>query len=237
MLKIAHRGASGTRPELTRAAFARALQIGVDMIELDVQLTRDRRLVVVHDRELGRTLPGSGAVRDRTLAELQTLDAGSWFGPEYRGEAPLSLEEVCDLAEGQADLNVEIKSPEEDWEATARVLVPLLREKKRLSGTVISCFQPGALACVRAVEPAARLGILWQNTDLDAAFAAAREVGATTFHPHWSLAGKSTVDDAHRRGLQVLVWTVNDVAAMRRLAGNGVDGIMTDFPERFAELD
>src|SRR5215813_7211563 len=96
-LRIAHRGAAGTRPELTRPAFERALEIGVDMIELDVQLTRDQRLVVLHDRSLGRTVAGQGAVRDRTLAELAALDAGRWFGAEYAGTGVPSLDAVLEL--------------------------------------------------------------------------------------------------------------------------------------------
>src|SRR5512139_2452165 len=100
-LRIAHRGASGTRPEHTRAAFERAVELQVDMIELDVQLTRDRKLVVLHDLDFGRTVAGSGLVRERTLRELRALDAGAWFGPAYAGQAVLSLDDVLDITAGK----------------------------------------------------------------------------------------------------------------------------------------
>jgi glycerophosphoryl diester phosphodiesterase len=142
-LRIAHRGAAGTRPELTRPAFERALEIGVDMIELDVQLTRDGQLVVLHDRQLGRTVGGEGPVRERALAELQALDAGSWFDARWAGATVPSLDDVLGWTAGRAELNVEIKSPPLDWTATADALLTLLTDRQRLDGTIISSFQMG----------------------------------------------------------------------------------------------
>ena len=101
------------------------------MIELDVQLTSDRHLIVLHDRELGRTVAGQGAVRERSLAELRALDAGIWFGRSYEGLRVPSLEDVLEQTRGRAELNVEIKSPASDWAATAEVLVEMLRRHRR----------------------------------------------------------------------------------------------------------
>src|SRR6185436_16224362 len=105
-LRIAHRGAAGTCPEHTRPAFQRAIELGVDMIELDVQLTRDGELVVLHDLELGRTIRASGFVRECDLAALRALDAGSWFGPSFHDQPVLSLGDVLDLTVGRVQLNV-----------------------------------------------------------------------------------------------------------------------------------
>lgn len=232
MLKIGHRGAAGTRPELTRASFERAIAVGCDMIELDVQLTCDHQLVVLHDRTLGRTVAGSGAVRACRLDELCALDAGVWFGPAYAGERVLSLDQVLDLTRGRVDLNVEIKSPEPDWVATAAVLADLLNGHGRLGSTIISCFDPGALRCVRSCEPAARLGVLWHRSDVAPAWALAAELAAGSIHPEWTLVDAALVAEAHRRGLTILAWTVNDPAHMARLADLGIDGLMSDFPER-----
>ena len=234
-LKIAHRGAAGTRPELTRPAFERALELGVDMIELDVHLTRDQALVVLHDRELGRTVRGRGFVRDHTLAELTSRDAGAWFGPAYVGTPVPSLGDVLDLTRDKAALNVEIKSPETDWSATASVLIELLVAKQRLESTIISSFELGALRAVRARSPSARVGVLWQNTELDPMWRDADVLQARSVHPHWSLVDAPLLATAHARDLAVIVWTVNDPLAMRRLAGLGVDGIISDYPERFSE--
>jgi glycerophosphoryl diester phosphodiesterase len=231
-LRIAHRGAAGTRPELTRPAFERALELGVDMIELDVQLTRDGQLVVLHDRTLGRTVAGSGPVRARTLAELQALDAGRWFDPRWAGATVPSLAEVLAWTAGRAELNVEIKSPAEDWAATAAALVALLTAHGRLAGTIVSSFQTGALAAVRERSRAARLGVLWQTADLEPMWAEAAALAAGTVHPLWSLVDEAVVAEARRHGRRVLVWTVNDADAIADLIALGVDGIISDFPER-----
>jgi glycerophosphoryl diester phosphodiesterase len=234
-LRIGHRGAAGTRPELTRPSFERAIELGVDMIELDVQLTRDRRLVVLHDRELGRTVAGQGAVRERSLTELRALDAGAWFGRSYAGLHVPSLEDVLELTRGRAELNVEIKSPEPDWTATAEVLVDVLQHHDRMRPTVVSSFEMGALRAVRKASREARIGVLWQNTDMEALWAAADELGAVSVHPHWMLATGDLVATAHARGLQVLVWTVNEPDDIARLVAARVDGIMSDFPERLRD--
>jgi len=236
-LRIAHRGAAGTRPELTRAAFERALEIGVDMIEIDVQLTRDQQLVVLHDRELGRTLQGEGAVRDHTFDELRALDAGAWFALEYAGARVPSLAEVLDLTDGKAALNVEVKSPAPDWTCTAAAVVDLLTDRGRLESTVISSFETGALRAVRERSPQARLGVLWHTADLDPMWLLAEALNARSVHPHWSLIDAALVEQAHARALEVIAWTVNDLEAIALLVGLGVDGIISDFPERLHELE
>ena len=235
-LRIAHRGASGTSPELTRAAFERALSFGVDMIELDVQFSRDLELVVIHDHELHRTTSGRGAVRELDFAELAALDAGSWFATEFAGERVLHLDEVIRLVGGRARLNVEVKSPSSDWPEMASRLVRVLRAHDLVAATVVSCFDPGALFAVRARASEVRLGVLWQRTDFAEAWDLAAALGAVSIHPHWMLVSPEIVQAAHRRNLQVLVWTVNEVEAMQCLGQYGVDGIMSDFPERFDKI-
>ena len=235
-LRIAHRGASGAAPELTRAAFARALEIGVDMIELDVQLTRDEQLVVLHDATLERTTDGRGAVAAHTLAELKQLDAGSWFAPAFAGERVLSLQDVFDLVGTRARLNVEIKAPAAEWAVLVPNLLATLARYQAIESTVVSCFEPDALGAVRGCSDRARLGVLWSHAQFDEAWRWAAEVHAVALHPLWLLASAEVTGAAHARGLDVLVWTVNDPAAMRALLVHGVDGIMSDFPERFAAL-
>lgn len=231
---MAHRGAAGTRPELTLPAFERALELDVDMIELDVQLTSDGQLVVLHDRELGRTVKGEGLVRERTLAELCELDAGAWFALEYAGARVPSLAEVLEVTAGRADLNVEIKSPAADWEVTAEALVALLSGTGRLESTVISSFEMGALRAVRERAGNARIGVLWDAADLDALWLLADGLAAGSVHPHWSLVDAALVDAAHSRGFKVFTWTVNEAGAVAQLAALGVDGIISDYPENLS---
>jgi glycerophosphoryl diester phosphodiesterase len=232
LLKIAHRGAAGTAPELTRAAFLRALELGVDMIELDIQLTKDGYLVVIHDHDLLRTTGTAGAVRDHPLAEIKQLDSGAWFDPRFRGEKILTLEEVVQLVGRRAMLNVEIKSPPGDWSNTALKTVAILTHAGILGTTVISCFQMPALQKVRELSPAARLGVLWHEPDLDEAWRWAHELAAWAVHPWSKIVAEDVVGEAHRRGLRVLTWTVNDPDEIEQMVGLGVDGIISDFPER-----
>jgi len=236
ILRIAHRGAAGTRPELTLPAFARALELDVDMIELDVQLTRDGQLVVLHDRQLGRTVAATGAVRERTLAELQGLDAGTWFDARWAAARVPSLDEVLALTAGRAELNVEIKSPPPDWDATAEALLALLEQRGRLGGTIISSFDIGGLAAVRAGSPAARLGVLWHNAELEPMWRAAAALAADAVHPHWGLVDAALIAAARAQRRRVIVWTVNDPDAIAAMAEIGVDGIISDFPERLGRL-
>lgn len=202
------------------------------MIELDVQLTRDGRLVVLHDRQLGRTVAGEGPVRERTLAELQALDAGSWSAPQWSAERVPSLDQVLEWTAGRAELNVEIKSPPADWVATAEALLVVLSAAGRLERTIISCFQMGALAEVRARSRTARLGVLWQTTDFDPMWIEAQALGAVAVHPLWSLVDEDFMAEARRQERQVMVWTVNDPDSMDALIRLGVSGIISDFPER-----
>ncbi len=234
--RIAHRGASGSAPEHTRPAFERALALGVDMIELDVQCARDGELMVIHDRDLGRTTTGSGPVRTYDAADLRTLDAGGWFAPRFAGERILTLTEVLDLVGTRARLNVEIKAPAEDWERLGVRLLHDLQQAAALETTVISCFDPRALACLRQLSPDAHLGLLWQRADVEAAWPLARALRAWSLHPHWTLVSADVLATAHAAGLRVMAWTVNDVQVMRALVARGIDGIMSDFPERFAAV-
>lgn len=235
--RIAHRGASGSAPEHTRPAFERALALGVDMIELDVQCARDGELVVIHDRDLGRTTSGNGPVRAYDSATLRVLDAGRWFAPRFAGEPILTLAEVLELVGTRARLNVEIKAPAADWERVAARLLDDLRQAAALEKTVISCFDARALACCRRLSPDAQLGLLWQGPGLEAAWPVARTLRASSVHPHWALASTDMIATAHAAGLRVFAWTVNDVQVMRQLIARGVDGIISDFPERFAAVD
>lgn len=235
-LRVAHRGASGSAPEHTRAAFTRALEIGVDMIELDVQLSKDGELVVLHDFELERTTSGKGAVREHTWEALRELDAGSWFGPAFAGERVMTLQEVVQLVGGRARLNVEIKSMPGDGGIVADKLVRLLEEAGVSEQTIVSSFDFQALAAVRARSGRVPIGVLTHGAEVAPIWEVARRLRASSVHPYWALATADVIDAAHGEGLQVIAWTVNDVETMAALIDLGVDGIISDHPERFAQL-
>ena len=229
MLVIAHRGASGTRPENTLVAFRRAEALGAHMIELDVQLTRDGEVVVVHDWTLARTTDGRGRIASRTLAELRRLDAGSWFGPEYAGERIPTLREVLDTV--SLNVNVELKALGDDGlEARTLAVVQAADAEARV---VFSSFAPESLVRLRQRSPSVALAVLWSRRQLAAALRLAGRVDATALHIRKDAAAPAGVAEAAAQGLVVRAWTVNDPGEFARLAAVGVSGVFTDFPERF----
>ena len=228
-LVIAHRGASGTCPENTLVAFARAAALGAHMIELDVQLTRDGEVVVMHDWTLERTTDGAGAVCDRTLAEIRRLDAGAWFGPAFRGTRVPTLAEV--LAAVGLPVNVELK-PVGDDGLEGRAL-DVVEEAAALDRVVFSSFAPSALERLRRRSSAAELAVLWEREPIADALRLAERVGARALHLRKDAVDGAAMRAAAGAGLPVRAWTVNDPGETAHLVDLGVAGIFTDFPERF----
>jgi glycerophosphoryl diester phosphodiesterase len=230
-LVIAHRGASGTCPENTLVAFARAAALGAHMIELDVQLTRDGQVIVMHDWTLERTTDGAGAVRERSLTEIRRLDAGAWFGSAFRGTRVPTLAEV--LAAVALPVNVELK-PVGDDGLEARALA-VTESAGALGRVVFSSFEAGALERLRARSAAATLAVLWDAGPVGDAMARAERVGARALHLRKDRATADAVRAAAAAGLPVRAWTVNERGEMDRLVAAGVEGVFTDFPERFLQ--
>jgi len=229
LLVIAHRGASGTCPENTLAAFRRAEQLGAGMIELDVQLTRDGRVVVMHDWTLERTTDGSGAVRDWTLAELRARDAGAWFAPAFRGERVPTLAEV--LAAVRLPVNVELKPVGDD--GLEGCALEVVERGAALDRVVFSSFAPSALEGLRRRSSAAEIAVLWEREPIAEGLRLAERVGARALHLRKDAVDGAAMRAAAGAGLPVRAWTVNDPGETAHLVDLGVAGIFTDFPERF----
>jgi glycerophosphoryl diester phosphodiesterase len=226
---IAHRGASGTCPENTLPAFRRAAEVGAQMVELDVQLTRDRRPVVIHDWTLDRTTSGTGAVRRRSLAEIATLDAGSWFAAAFAGTPVPTLDQV--LAAIELRVNVELKSRGND--GLERAVLEVVEGAGALRRVVFSSFEPASLRRLRALSAEAELGVLWAGRAVGRALALADSVRATSVHIRKGAATPAAIARARAAGLAVRVWTVNAAEDFARLAAAGADAVFTDYPERF----
>ncbi|MCW5892102.1 MAG: glycerophosphodiester phosphodiesterase [bacterium] len=226
---IAHRGASGTRPENTLPAFLRAVELDAHMIELDVQLSADGAVIVLHDDTLDRTTSGLGPACARTAEVIAGLDAGAWFAPAFAGTRVPTLAQV--LAAVPIPLNVELK-PGSDDGLEARTLA-VVREAGALGRVVFSSFDGARLGRLRALAPDAELAVLWSRTDVSGAIARARGVGARALHIRNGSRAPIGVTAGRAAGLAVRVWTVNDPRDLPPLARAGVAGIFTDFPERF----
>ena len=234
MWVVAHRGASGHAPENTLAAFRRAVELGATFIETDLQFSRDLRLVAMHDDTVDRTTSGRGPVRNLTLADLRKLDAGSWFGPQFADERIPTLEEILAFA-SEADVVFYLELKTGGAWGMEHALVAALRDTQQAARTVVLSFDSTTLAAVRRIEPTVMTGFLFSEADANAV-KRALETGARQLAPRGDLVTPALVAEARRHDLQVVTWTINDPAHMRALAAAGVDGIMTDYPDRLVSV-
>jgi len=246
-LCIAHRGASARAPENTLAAFKEAIRLGADSIELDVHLSADAVPMVIHDDSVDRTTNGRGLVSALTCRSLRRLDAGSWFSSRFRGERIPTLEEALECARGRCGMNIEIKQPGSgrgrrtrgagvpDPGAVPRAVARALARTGFREALIVSSFSAPALRQARAVMSDVHIGLL-ASRSLRGLRSLHRRIRLYAVHPHVRLAAAHRVRLAHRLGLLVLFWTVDDVRLMRRLLALGGDGLMTDDPAIFQQL-
>lgn len=230
---VGHRGASGHAPENTLAAYRRAVELGAGFIETDLRLSRDARLVAIHDATLERTTNGRGRVRDYTLAELRELDAGSWFSPEFAGERIPTFEEILAFAR-KSDVDFYLELKDDHTEGAEPTLVASLRGAQQVAPIVVLSFQTKALAKIRTLNPTLMTGWLLNERWADPAdvVVAALGLGARQLAPAHELVTPELLETARREGLPVVAWTVNEPARMRELVALGVAGVMTDYPDR-----
>lgn len=227
----AHRGCSGTHPENTLAAFRAAAELPVYGVELDVHLTKDGRVVVIHDEKINRTTNGKGYVKDMTLEELQSFDAGSWFSEEWADETIPTLGEVLDVFQDTSHrLNIEIKSDVFPYDSLVDKVVNSAAKRGMTDRILISSFNhEDVLKAVRETE--IESAILTSQIYVDV-YDYARVIGTNRIHVSLPAAFRRMTTDALRKGAIVYVYTVNNVEYADQLQHIGVHGIFTDFPER-----
>jgi glycerophosphoryl diester phosphodiesterase len=231
-LIYAHRGASAHAPENTISAFLLAIEHGADGIEFDVKVTCDGRVIVLHDQTLQRTTTGSGDLKSFSYEELRKLDAGSKFSTKYSNEKLPTLEEVFEAVGNRIGINIELTNyatPGDDLiEKVARILATV----KDTSKVMFSSFNWGNLKKARKLCPRIPCGILalpgiagWLSRSYFT-----RNVPHEAVHPYFADVSINSVQNWHRQGFKVNIWTVNDPKEILRLKDLGVDMIMTDDP-------
>jgi glycerophosphoryl diester phosphodiesterase len=219
MAKImGHRGAPASEPENTLRSFKRALSMGVAAVELDVQLTKDGRLAVIHDETVDRTTNGRGPVKDFTLAELQRLNAG-------RGEPVPSLEEVFDLVKGKAYLVVEMKQPE-----SAPALLHFFRKHQAFEFARVISFWHPAVKTLKEQEPRLQTGILMVGCPVDPV-GLAQAARADALVLQYTYVTPELVASAHTHGLHVCVWNIDDTDKLKPYLTMNLDGIGSNRPD------
>jgi glycerophosphoryl diester phosphodiesterase len=201
-----HRGNPAEHPENTMRSFSSAIAGGCDLIECDVHLSSDGRLMVIHDHTLERTTNGKGLVRDHSSGELRKLDAG-------HGERIPYLQEVIELALGKVGLVIEIKQIPIQYPGLEDKLVAMLRQLGAVSECAVVSFHHPSVRGLRDMEPRLQLGILEGARPIDPA-RMLREAGADVFSPHWGATDPQLVKEVHAAGGAVAVWPVDDDAAV-----------------------
>jgi glycerophosphoryl diester phosphodiesterase len=225
---IAHRGASSYAPENTVAAFDLALQMGVRHIELDVDLTSDGHVVVMHDDTVDRTTNGSGPVTSHTLAMLRSLDAGASFGVQFAGERIPTFDEVLARYKGRLHIHTEIKG---HAPSLSQQTVDLIRQHDMETQVTMTSFQGVRLEEIRAYAP--ELATCWLVVEAnDAIIAQARAMGLTQLCPRADTMTPELVRRIHDAGFVARVWGVTTEALMQQVVATGADGMTVNFPDK-----
>ena len=249
-LVIAHRGGPSLGPESTLYTFRKAVKLGVDVLEMDVRSTRDGQLIILHDDTVSRTTNATGPVQNYTLVDLKKLDAAHRWSPDNGQTFPLrnkgiqipTLPEVF-KAFPQTKLNLEIK---EARSSTIQSLCRLIRDHQMTNSVVVASFETDSLKEFRRLCPQvatsagaseAQLFFGLQKVYLEAVYSPdAQVLQVPEALGDLKIVNKRFIDAAHARNMRVQVWLVNDVTSMQRLLELGLDGIMTDYPQRLLEL-
>lgn len=227
---FAHRGGRMWAPENTMAAFRRAVELGVDGIELDVQRCASGELIVIHDEDLERTTNGVGLVADISYDEISRLSAGLWFDQEFRDEKVPLLADVLDLVAGSLTVNVEIKNSPVAYPGIEEELLELLSSYGHSDKIIVSSFDHFVLERLKNLDSSLNLALLVDAVLLDMPQYAQR-LGARFFHPCFSSCRQEVVEEAHAAGFKVNAWTLNKRREWSMALKMGIDGFVTDDPE------
>ena len=233
---IAHRGASAYYPENTIPSFEGTIAMGADMVELDVQLTSDREVVIFHDEKLSRCTDGRGRIADYTLASLKKLDAGSWFARKFKNTKIPTLAEVLDICKNRIAVNIEIKTEAVDKIISGGIeerCLKIVEQKGMKKHVVFSSFDPRAIVHLKQIDKTAPVAVLFEKKLYGSRLPSdiIESLSADAFNCSKSeLTGKWMVD-VQSHGIPVNIYTVNDVKNMKKFIGMGVSGLFTNKPD------
>jgi glycerophosphoryl diester phosphodiesterase len=224
MFKIGHRGAKGYEPENTLISFQKALDMQVDGIELDVHLSADGELMVVHDETIDRTTNGKGFVNKLSLRELKAF--------RINGEHQIpTLKEVFDLVNQDCFINIELKSYDTTEKVVSLIEKYVAKKRWKYNRFLISSFDWNALQQVAFLNDKIPIGIL-TDTNLDLALAFAKFIQAKSIHPYFHLLTKENTAQIQEKGFLIFPWTINEIEDIQKIKAFNVNGIITDFPNR-----
>lgn len=241
---ISHRGANKYAPQNTLPAFEKSLLIGVDGFETDIHLTRDGVPVVCHNYTINDTSNGMGTISSYTLDELKNFDFGAYFASEFRGTRIPTLDEFLELT-ASSDIeimNIELKSPKEKETDIVEKTLKAVKEHNLFDRLIISSFDSKLLVKAKKLDPRCKTGYLYSPNSIDSPLlliypvAFAKKIGADALHPMDCYVNALYVKAAHKAGIKVNVWTVDSEKKIRRMINYGVDGIITNCPDRVHKI-
>jgi len=233
-LIMGHRGYQAQYPENTMVSFLAAVEAGAQFVELDVTLSRDQEVVVMHDDTIDRTTDGSGRVADYDLHALRQLDAGSWFDPRFTGERIPSLKEVLEQVAPKAHINIEIKAHQStDSGLIGQVeqeVVDLVLTKNVRKRVLVSSFDSEVLRKIKQLDPAMDVALISKKSPLNETRALCLELGVFSYHPHLASIDRDLVETLHKTGVHVFPWNIEDAEDIRHAFSLGVDGLIAKDP-------
>jgi glycerophosphoryl diester phosphodiesterase len=223
-LKIGHRGAAGYEPENTLRSFSKALELGVDMVEFDIQKCATGELVVIHDHTVHRTTDGKGKVSELSFEELQKLDAG-------KGEKIPTLQEVLDLVNKRAAINIELIDQVSAANVAACIRKNIAENGWKNDNFLVSSFYHKELKKFKTIFPEIKIGALMEGVPVDDA-KFAEELDANSVNMSVESIDAEFIQDAHRRGIKVFAYTADNADTISDMKNLGVNGLFSNFPDR-----
>ena len=231
-LVIAHRGASGYAPENTMPAFEKALELGAEGIELDVHMTADGEIVVIHDHTIDRTSNGRGMIKDLTLEEIRKFDFGSWFDESFKGTTIPTLRDVLELLrDWDGLLNIEVKSGPIFYQGIEEKLVDLVKEYNFGDRVIFSSFNHYSLRDIKAIDSSMKIGLLYMAGLVEPCIYAKR-LGAEALHPLYYNIIPEMIEGCKKNGVKLNPFTIDDEKEIEMIMRVGVDGVITNYPDR-----
>ena len=231
-----HRGFSGNYPENTMLSFQKAVEIGVDGIELDVHLTKDNELVIIHDEDIRRTSNGEGLVRDMTLEELKKFDYSARFSGVYGFNAIPTLREYFELVKDTGVItNIELKTGIFEYPTIEKRVIDMIREYGLEDKIILSSFNHYTILRCKEFAPDIKRGFLSESWLINYGKYTA-ENGVQCCHPIHCFLSEETVKEMHDAGCEINTWTVNEYDDIKRLSEMGVDALIGNYPDRMIEL-
>ncbi|MFL0252241.1 glycerophosphodiester phosphodiesterase [Clostridium neuense] len=233
VLNIAHRGFSGAYPENTMLAFRKAVEIGADGIETDLQMTKDGVIVICHDEKLDRTTDGSGLIKEYTYDELLKFDAGIKYREAFKGERIPTIDEFFDYVKDKnIFINLELKNSIINYEGLEKRVIDKIYEYKLEKSVILSSFNHYSMVKVKEYDHNIKTGLLCAATLYNPG-KYVKDAGADAYHPFFpSVMDKSIVAEIKSEGIMINTYTVNKIEYMDKLISLGIDGIITNYPDK-----